>query len=61
MNEMEKSALKHAAEQLRYQRSPQYKIDRENDKRKRAARDKAFGHTPQCSLTRCAEGCRSAI
>jgi len=59
MNEMERLALQHAAEWLKYQRSPQAAIDLARDKRRRAAANIAAGHTPQCSLTKCVSECPS--
>ena len=56
----EKETLRHAAAQLRYQRSPRYARDLAADQRRRAKANAKAGHTPQCSLTKCAPGCRSA-
>jgi hypothetical protein len=57
MNPMEKKALQHAADELRYRKSKQARIDAENDKRRREAADIKAGHLPQCSLLRCAPTC----
>ena len=56
----EAETLRHAAAWLRYQRSPRYARDLAADQRRRAKANKQAGHTPQCSLTKCAPGCRSA-
>lgn len=58
MHSLEKAALKHAAEWLRYVRSPQAKIDLERDKKRRAAADRKAGHSPLCSFTKCHPSCR---
>ena len=57
MNRMEKAALRHIAEYHRYERSPQARIDRELDKQRRAAADRAIGHTPMCGLMKCHPSC----
>ena len=58
---MEAAALGHAAEWLLYSRSPQYARDMATEKASRAARDKANGHTPECTLARCSARCASAL
>ncbi len=60
MGKMEKAALQHATEWLRYQRSAQAKIDLITDRARRAAADAKAGHLPACSLTKCAKNCPSA-
>jgi hypothetical protein len=60
MNAMEKAALDGAAEWLRYARSPQFSADLKRDRAERASRDKAAGHSPKCSLTKCHPECRRA-
>lgn len=57
MNEMERVALKGAAEWLRYARSPQAARDLARDKVRRAAADRKAGHSPLCSLTKCHPDC----
>lgn len=61
MNSMERASLKHAADWLAYQRSPQYAADLRADIARRAALDASRGHVPGCGLMRCAPGCRSGI
>jgi hypothetical protein len=60
MNGLEKAALAHAAEWLRYQKSPQYARDLKADGAGRAALDKKVGHSPKCSLTKCHPECARA-
>ena len=57
MTRMEQAALGHAAEWLRYSRSPQARIDAERDRERRAAADRKGGHTPLCSFTTCHHTC----
>jgi len=57
MTPAERSALKHAADWIAYQRSAQASLDAAADRKRRAARDRANGHVPECSLTRCADDC----
>ena len=57
MTSMEKSSLKHAADWLRYQRSPQYKADLNLDRQQRAIADAKAGHSASCSLTSCHPSC----
>lgn len=57
MNKMEQAALLHVREQLKYERSPQAAIDRAVDKRRRAELDRKLGHSPRCSLLKCAAEC----
>jgi hypothetical protein len=59
MNTFEQTSLKHAAAELAYQRSPQAAIDLRAGKLARAAADRKAGHTPQCTLMRCAKNCPS--
>lgn len=54
---MERAALEHVKEYLRYENSPQAAIDRAKDKAERAANDIRAGHTPECTLARCASTC----
>lgn len=57
MNKLERAALEHAQEELGYRRSPQAKRNALADKIRREAADKAAGHLPSCSLTRCNVDC----
>lgn len=57
MTRSEKAALNHAAEWLRYSRSPQAKRDAAADTRRRAQADRKAGHTPACGLMKCAHSC----
>jgi hypothetical protein len=57
MNRLEKDSLKHAAEWLRYSRSPQALLDAEQDRLRRIEGDKKAGHSPLCSLTKCHPSC----
>ena len=57
---LERAALKHAADELRYQRSPQAAIDRLADGARRAEADKKAGHLLTCGLMRCAPGCKKS-
>jgi hypothetical protein len=57
MRRLEAAALRHAAAQLRYQRSAQAKRDREADATRRAQADRAAGHLPACGLLRCCPSC----
>ena len=57
MNIFEKTALKHAAEELAYRRSAQAAVDLQASKIARALADRKTGHTPQCTLTKCADHC----
>lgn len=59
LSKMEQAALDHAAAELKYRKSPQAKIDATNDKNRRAKADKIMGHSPNCSLTKCACDCPS--
>jgi hypothetical protein len=54
---MERAALEHARAWQRYQRSPQAKRDAAIDRKRRAAADKAAGHLPGCTLSKCAADC----
>jgi hypothetical protein len=54
---LERAALEHAAEWLRYSRSPQARRDLEADKARRAALTIKSGHLLTCGLLRCAPGC----
>lgn len=58
MNKMEQAALQHANAWLRYQRSPQARIDRAIDAAQRAKRDHALGHSPNCGLLKCHPECK---
>lgn len=55
---MERAALLHVKAQLAYQRSPQARLDAIQDKAKRAELDRKNGHSPSCTLTKCAPGCQ---
>lgn len=57
MNAMEQQALHNVAEYLRYANSPQARIDAKIDATRRSAADRKAGHSPKCSLTRCAACC----
>jgi len=57
MTRNEAAALRHAAEWLRYSRSPQATRDARADKARRAANDRAVGHLPACGLTKCCAAC----
>lgn len=57
MNGMEKAALNHAAEWLRYSRSPQARRDADQDRQRRLVADRATGHSPACTLTKCHPSC----
>jgi hypothetical protein len=59
MNRMEKAALSHAAEWLRYSRSPQAKLDFQVDVRRREALTRKQGHIPQCGILKCHPDCPS--
>jgi len=59
MTRSEKAAMNHAAEWLRYARSPQAKRDLAADAIRRAKADKAAGHFPSCGLVKCAHACPS--
>jgi hypothetical protein len=60
MNTLEKQALKHAEEYLRYARSKQSVTDMQIDAAKRRQADRAAGHLPACSLTKCCRDCPKA-
>jgi len=59
VNALERAALDHIAAQLAYQRSHGAVMDRLLDIARRAAADRKAGHTPACSLTKCAPDCPS--
>jgi len=59
MRTFEQTSLKHVAEELAYQRSPQAAIDLRAGKLARSEADRKAGHTPQCTLMRCAKNCQS--
>lgn len=59
MNRLEVAALRHAADWLRYSRSPQAKRDMAIEAVNMAKADKANGHTPQCGLMKCSPNCPS--
>jgi hypothetical protein len=54
---LEKVAQRHAADWLRYSRSPQAQRDLRRERDERARADRAAGHLPACTLSRCAPGC----
>jgi hypothetical protein len=58
MNKMEKAALQHACEWLRYQHSPQARTDELIDAAQRAKHDHAFGHSPKCGILKCHPNCK---
>lgn len=47
-----------AKEWLMYQNSKQAVVDRQIDMQRRVAADKATGHSPKCTLAKCACDCR---
>ncbi len=55
---MEAAALRHAADWIRYQQSPQYASDLKADMARRIKADKSSGHTPACTLSRCSSDCQ---
>lgn len=55
--DLERSSLRHALEQLRYERTPAARADRIADRIRRAAADRSVGHLPTCTLTRCSPDC----
>lgn len=57
MTRLEKAALAHAAEWLRYAKSPQARRDLEQSKATRALADRKAGHSALCSLTKCHPTC----
>lgn len=59
MSPMEHAALAHSNAELRYRKSPQYKMDQEADRISRAASDRKHGHSTNCTLSRCANDCPS--
>lgn len=59
MTRLEKAALNHAAEEIRYQRSPQAKIDAAFDRKRRIQADKKAGHSPACGIMKCHPSCPS--
>lgn len=61
MNRMEKAALNHAAEWLRYSRSPQAKRDLAADIARREALSRKQGHLPSCGLLKCRPECPSLV
>jgi hypothetical protein len=58
MKTSERNALKHAAEELAYRRSPQAKADAAADRARREAADIAVGHLPTCGLLKCDPACK---
>jgi hypothetical protein len=58
MTKHEAHTLQLAREQQAYDRSPQSARDLQADIVRRAARDRAAGHLPACSLSRCCAGCK---
>lgn len=57
MSPAERNALKHAAEELAYRRSPQAKADAAADRARRDSADRKAGHLPTCGILKCAPGC----
>ena len=60
MTSMERAALNHAAEWLRYSRSARALLDADRDRRRRATADAAAGHSPNCTLVKCFPPCPKA-
>lgn len=61
MTEHERQILEMVAEELRYQSSARAARDRRADRERRAAADRAAGHLPECTLSRCVDDCPSLI
>lgn len=59
MNGLEKAALGHAAEWIKYSRSPQARRDAAQDRKRRIAADKKAGHSTLCGLNKCHPSCPS--
>lgn len=59
MTRTEKAALAHAAEWLRYSRSPQATRDAAADLVSRAKADRKAGHSTMCGLDKCHPSCPS--
>lgn len=57
MNEMEKAALRHVREWLRYEQSNQASNDRLIDIARRAKINRALGHSPKCGILKCHPEC----
>ena len=57
---LERAALRHAEEWRAYQRSPQARRDAIADRERRAAADRKAGHSPACTLAKCAPDCGKA-
>jgi hypothetical protein len=57
MATMDKEALRHVEEYHRYERSSQSTLDRAIDRQRRERADRACGHLPTCTLSRCAPDC----
>lgn len=60
MRTFERMVLQHVAEELAYQRTAQARIDLKAGKLAREAADRKAGHTPQCTLMRCASECANS-
>lgn len=58
MNQMEKASLNHAAEWLRYQKSPKAKDDLAADITRRTRLTIAQGHSTKCGILKCHPECR---
>lgn len=58
LSRTERAALQHAREWIEYSRSAQSKIDAEADRLRRMKADIAAGHSPDCTLTKCASNCQ---
>jgi hypothetical protein len=54
---LERAALQHAAAEQAYRRSPQARRDAVADRDRRAAADRKAGHSPACTLAKCAPDC----
>ena len=59
MNRMEKAALQHVREELRYRQSAQALNDLAADIAKRAKLDRAQGHSPKCGILKCHPDCKA--
>lgn len=56
---MEENCRRQAEEWRRFARTPEYAREIAQWKRERATADAKAGHVPGCSLTKCADGCKS--
>jgi hypothetical protein len=58
MDQMEKAALAHAADWLRYQASPKARDDLSADIARRRKIDRQLGHSPKCGILKCHPECK---